>query len=272
MVLADWLDQHTSKAPAALRARVREHADSAGVTVSLPAALTEAKRHALDRVLDHPGDRSVALDLLAADALVTLALWPRRRPLRSASASLPECPPRGFPAAVIDLHFHLLPGVDDGSRSTAKSINVLREMAKAGVTDIWLTPQMRAADVEAGPRAKHERAFEELKAVAPELPRLHRGAEVMLDRPWKGSQRNPPGHAGWLSIHPRRVPPAGRTRGGKQRPGPDQGRGARGCGRAPRALQLLHAERRAAVAPERGAYAARCDHVVPLVCPRRAIA
>ena len=73
-MLADWLDQHTSQAPAALRARVREHADSAGVTVPLPAALTEASRHALDRVLDHPGDRSVALDLLAADAQVTLAL------------------------------------------------------------------------------------------------------------------------------------------------------------------------------------------------------
>jgi hypothetical protein len=28
----------------------------------------------LDRVLSHPGDRSVALDLLAADALITLAL------------------------------------------------------------------------------------------------------------------------------------------------------------------------------------------------------
>ena len=56
-------------------------------------------------------------------------------------------------------------------------------MAKAGVTDVCLTPHMRAAEVEAGPSAKHERAFEELKAVAPELPRLHRGAEVMLDRP-----------------------------------------------------------------------------------------
>jgi protein-tyrosine phosphatase len=84
---------------------------------------------------------------------------------------------------VIDLHSHLLPGVDDGSRSTAQSIGVLREMAKVGVTDICLTPHMRATDVEAGPPAKHDQAFEELKAVAPEVPRLHRGAEVMLDRP-----------------------------------------------------------------------------------------
>jgi hypothetical protein len=71
-VLADWLDRHTSQAPAALRARVRHHALAAGATS--PAALAAAGRHALDRVVDHPGDRSVALDLLAADALVTLAL------------------------------------------------------------------------------------------------------------------------------------------------------------------------------------------------------
>jgi hypothetical protein len=74
MVLGDWLDQHTSQAPAALLARVREHADASGTDAPLPVALAAAGRHALDRVVDHPGDRSVALDLLAADALVTLAL------------------------------------------------------------------------------------------------------------------------------------------------------------------------------------------------------
>lgn len=73
-MLADWLDQYTSQAPAALRARVREHAEPAGTTVPLPVALAAAGRRALDRVVDHSGDRSVALDLLAADALVTLAL------------------------------------------------------------------------------------------------------------------------------------------------------------------------------------------------------
>ena len=74
MVLADWLDQHTTEAPAALRGRVREHLGQPGSHGPLPVALAAAGRHALDRVVDHPGDRSVALDLLAADALVTLAL------------------------------------------------------------------------------------------------------------------------------------------------------------------------------------------------------
>src|SRR5262245_62162407 len=74
MVRADWLDQHTSQAPAALRARVHEHAGPVDADTPLPIALAAAGRHALDRVVDHPGDRSVALDLLAADALITLAL------------------------------------------------------------------------------------------------------------------------------------------------------------------------------------------------------
>lgn len=72
--IADWLDRHTADAPAALRARVREHALAAPPTEALPAALALAGREALDRVVSRPGDRSVALDLLAADALITLAL------------------------------------------------------------------------------------------------------------------------------------------------------------------------------------------------------
>jgi len=72
--LGDWLDRHTARAPAELRVRVREAALAARPAEPLPAALAAAGRAALERVVVHPGDRSVALDLLAADALVTLAL------------------------------------------------------------------------------------------------------------------------------------------------------------------------------------------------------
>ncbi len=84
---------------------------------------------------------------------------------------------------MIDLHSHLLPGVDDGSRSASQSVGVLREMARVGVTDVCLTPHMRATQVAAGPPARHDQAFQELSSVAPDVPKLHRGAEVMLDRP-----------------------------------------------------------------------------------------
>ena len=84
---------------------------------------------------------------------------------------------------MIDLHSHLLPGVDDGSRTVEQSLTVLAELASQGVTDICLTPHLRAAQVEAGPPDVHDRAFAGLKERAPAVPRLHRGAEVMLDRP-----------------------------------------------------------------------------------------
>jgi hypothetical protein len=72
-MLADWLDQHTSQAPAALATRVREYATQSPGT-SLPHVLASAGQAALRQALSHPGDRSTALDLLAADALITLAL------------------------------------------------------------------------------------------------------------------------------------------------------------------------------------------------------
>lgn len=73
MGVADWLDRHTSQAPAALRARVTEYALAASGGTRAD-ALAAAGHSALNRVLSHPGDRSAALDLLAADALITLAL------------------------------------------------------------------------------------------------------------------------------------------------------------------------------------------------------
>jgi hypothetical protein len=73
-VLADWVERHTSEAPAALRTRVQQHVAGAEVGRAVPDALAQAAQQALGEVLTHPGDRTVALDLLAADALITLAL------------------------------------------------------------------------------------------------------------------------------------------------------------------------------------------------------
>ena len=84
---------------------------------------------------------------------------------------------------MIDLHSHLLPAVDDGSRSVAQSVNVMKEMAAHGVTDVCLTPHLRAGQLAGVLPASHDEAFAALQAAAPALPRLHRGAEVMLDRP-----------------------------------------------------------------------------------------
>jgi protein-tyrosine phosphatase len=64
-----------------------------------------------------------------------------------------------------------------------QSVKVLFEMARQGVTDVCLTPHLPSSRAEAGPPLAHNTAFEALRAQAPQMPRLHRGAEIMMDRP-----------------------------------------------------------------------------------------
>lgn len=84
---------------------------------------------------------------------------------------------------MIDLHNHLLPAVDDGSRSVEQSVGVLRAFAAKGITDVCLTPHFTASKLSAGIPAAHDKAFAALKAAGPAEVVLHRGGELMLDRP-----------------------------------------------------------------------------------------
>lgn len=87
---------------------------------------------------------------------------------------------------MIDLHSHLLPGIDDGSRSIQQSIQTLRHLIGAGVTDLAVTPHLRAVDIGTRGEDSIERRdllLEELRAQAPEGIRLHAGFEIMLDGP-----------------------------------------------------------------------------------------
>ena len=70
----EWLAARLEKAPAALRERVRELVAESGRGESRASALSVTAMTALRRVMQHPGDRTIALDLLAADGLITLAL------------------------------------------------------------------------------------------------------------------------------------------------------------------------------------------------------
>ena len=84
---------------------------------------------------------------------------------------------------MIDLHSHLLPGVDDGSPSVAKSVPVLQRFASQGVEVLVLTPHLTASRAAKAPHARHAELLEELRAAAPDGPELRLGWEIMLDEP-----------------------------------------------------------------------------------------
>jgi protein-tyrosine phosphatase len=84
---------------------------------------------------------------------------------------------------VIDIHTHLLPGVDDGSTSIEASIPVLDRFAAEGVEVVVCTPHLRASEARAAPRASNEDLLSALAAAAPNGPRLELGWEIMLDEP-----------------------------------------------------------------------------------------
>ena len=44
---------------------------------------------------------------------------------------------------MIDIHAHILPDVDDGSRSMEESLSLLKESCQQGISDVVLTPHYR---------------------------------------------------------------------------------------------------------------------------------
>ncbi len=75
--MLDWFHQESAGAPPALRARAAHYLETTAVTDDMANDLAAAAMGALRATLEHGGGRDVALDLLAADALVTLALKAR---------------------------------------------------------------------------------------------------------------------------------------------------------------------------------------------------
>ena len=52
---------------------------------------------------------------------------------------------------IVDIHCHILPGLDDGSESLEESVEMLRIAEKAGITDIIATPHFKAGRHNPGP-------------------------------------------------------------------------------------------------------------------------
>lgn len=84
---------------------------------------------------------------------------------------------------MIDLHSHLLPGVDDGSRSVDQSLRVLKSFRERGVHTVAFTPHLLASQLADGVPEVQEEAWLKIAPVIPDEITVVRGAEVMLDRP-----------------------------------------------------------------------------------------
>lgn len=83
---------------------------------------------------------------------------------------------------MLDIHTHILPSVDDGSKSVQMSVSMLRREAKQGISDVVLTPHFYAHRQSPESFFRHRaRAMEKLQqetGADSRLPRLHTGAEV----------------------------------------------------------------------------------------------
>lgn len=87
---------------------------------------------------------------------------------------------------MIDVHTHVLPFVDDGSRSVEDSLSMVREAAAQGVTDMVLTPHLRMdynASIEEIVSAFD--GFCEIVDDAGIQTKLYLGQEIFIDKDFK---------------------------------------------------------------------------------------
>lgn len=79
---------------------------------------------------------------------------------------------------LVDIHSHILPGLDDGAKTHEVALTMLKLAAESGTTDIVATPHANL-EFMFDPEAI-ERKIAELQAAAGPLPRIHRGCDFHL--------------------------------------------------------------------------------------------
>lgn len=80
---------------------------------------------------------------------------------------------------MIDVHAHILPGLDDGPPDLEEAVRLARALVSQGVTDVISTPHYLVGVYEPS-RDRVVAALESLQARVPDL-KLHLGAEVYID-------------------------------------------------------------------------------------------
>jgi protein-tyrosine phosphatase len=87
---------------------------------------------------------------------------------------------------MIDIHAHILHGVDDGSRSIEESLKMISDCKAQGVDKIILTPHLRGSFNHNGETLK--KRFDELKSAVEDSDQrveLYLGREVRIDKHFK---------------------------------------------------------------------------------------
>jgi len=89
-----------------------------------------------------------------------------------------------FPSSFVDIHSHILPAIDDGSKSFEESLALLKRMYSYGIKKVILTPHVMEGVWE-NTRVDLENRFQELKDYLEKSNftniELHLAAEYMLD-------------------------------------------------------------------------------------------
>ena len=81
---------------------------------------------------------------------------------------------------MIDIHHHCLPGVDDGPRTLAESVDLCRMAADEGIETIVATPHVLRGRWQNTSRAQLAAILDELRAAVGERPRILPGSEYFF--------------------------------------------------------------------------------------------
>ncbi|MBQ6414138.1 hypothetical protein IJI28_00745 [Candidatus Saccharibacteria bacterium] len=85
---------------------------------------------------------------------------------------------------MIDIHSHILPGIDDGARTLGDSIDIVQELSSQGVTDIVATPHYITDTIYTSPRENNTKLLIELRRVLAEAgitANVFLGNEIFID-------------------------------------------------------------------------------------------
>lgn len=89
-----------------------------------------------------------------------------------------------LPSNYIDIHSHLLPGLDDGAKNMEASVALLKRMQNLGISNFVFTPHVMEGVWENSSELISKRLDEfkaHLKMLGIEVPTLRAAAEYMLD-------------------------------------------------------------------------------------------